>query len=171
MAEQNMLYKLMILYMLDNVDFPLTYTHLSDFILGRGYTDYIIFQTALSELGESGLIRQETVRNTTYFSITPEGSETSGFFHGRITSAIRADIDEWIRENRLAMINDVSVLADYYRCTSGDYEVRCLIREKKKTLCDLRLTVTDADVASAISLQWKKKYENIYAYLMNELMQ
>ncbi len=171
MTEQNMQYKLMVLYMLGKVDFSLTYTHLSDFILGRGYTDYFNLQQAIAELTETGLIHQETLRSTTYYMITPEGEETIGYFSSRISLAIREDIDTWLKENRLAMINDVSMRADYYRDTAGDYEVRCVIMEKKKDLCDLRLKVTDESIAKAMCKQWKAKSQPIYEYLMKELMQ
>jgi cell division protein FtsB len=96
--------------MLGKVDFSLTYAHLSDFILGRGYTDYFNLQQTIAELTEAGLIHQETLRSTTYYMITPEGEETIGYFSSRISLAIRADIDAWLRENRLAMIGIVAVV-------------------------------------------------------------
>ena len=40
MTDALTLYKLIILYMLDKVDFPLTNSQLSEFILDKGYTDY-----------------------------------------------------------------------------------------------------------------------------------
>ena len=40
MAEALTQYKLIILYMLDKVDFPLTNTQISNFILEKGYTSY-----------------------------------------------------------------------------------------------------------------------------------
>ena len=40
MAEAFKLYKLIILYMLDKVDFPLTNSQISEFILNEGYTTY-----------------------------------------------------------------------------------------------------------------------------------
>lgn len=55
MAEAFKLYKLIILYMLDKVDFPLTNSQISEFILNEGYTTYFKLQQALSELLDSGL--------------------------------------------------------------------------------------------------------------------
>ena len=49
MAEAFTLYKLIILYMLDKVDFPLTNSQISEFVLDKGYTDYFKLQQALSE--------------------------------------------------------------------------------------------------------------------------
>jgi len=50
MAEAFKLYKLIILYMLDKVDFPLTNSQISEFILNEGYTTYFKLQQALSEI-------------------------------------------------------------------------------------------------------------------------
>ena len=63
MAESLTLYKLIVLYMLEQVDFPLTNAQISGFILDKGYTNYFHLQQAISELTDSGLIRSETVRN------------------------------------------------------------------------------------------------------------
>ena len=46
MAEAFKLYKLIILYMLDKVDFPLTNSQISEFILNEGYTTYFKLQQA-----------------------------------------------------------------------------------------------------------------------------
>ena len=53
------LYKLIVLYMLNKVDFPLTNAQISEFILDEGYTTYFKLQQAISELIESGFIREE----------------------------------------------------------------------------------------------------------------
>ncbi len=42
------LYKLMILYMLDHVNFPLTNSQLTDFFLDHEYTTYFTLQQALN---------------------------------------------------------------------------------------------------------------------------
>ena len=41
------------LYMLNKVDFPLTNSQISEFILDEGYTTYFKLQQALAELAES----------------------------------------------------------------------------------------------------------------------
>ena len=65
--------------MLSKVDFPLTNAQISDFILGKGYTTYFTLQKALSELSESGLIREETTHNRTMYHLTEEGKSLSAF--------------------------------------------------------------------------------------------
>ena len=74
MAEPLTLYKLIILYMLQKVDFPLSNAQISGFILDKGYTNYFHLQQAISELIESGLVRSETVRNASYLKISGNSS-------------------------------------------------------------------------------------------------
>lgn len=57
------LYKLMNLYMLKQVNFPLTNAQLSGFFLDREYTTYFTLQQALNELLEAGLIKMQTLHN------------------------------------------------------------------------------------------------------------
>ena len=73
------LYKLMTLYMLNKVNFPLTNAQLSGFFQEKGYTTYIGFQQVLAELEETQLISYETIRNTYYYKITKDGVETINF--------------------------------------------------------------------------------------------
>ena len=84
LAEPMTLYKLMNLYMLKQVNFPLTNAQLSNFFLDRDYTTYFTLQQALNELLEAGLIRQETLRNSTRYEITKEGEDTLEFFGNHI---------------------------------------------------------------------------------------
>ena len=64
MSEESLtLYKLMILFMLDNLDFPLTNSQLSEFFVNHGYTSYFHLQQAINELVESEFVRAETIRN------------------------------------------------------------------------------------------------------------
>ena len=44
------LYKLIVLYMLKKVNFPLTNAQISDFILGQEYTSYFHLQQVLTEI-------------------------------------------------------------------------------------------------------------------------
>lgn len=67
MAETFTLYKLIVLYMLDRVDFPLTTSQISEFILDKGYTTYFRLQSALAELTDSGLLKIELTHNRTLY--------------------------------------------------------------------------------------------------------
>ena len=62
--EQLTLYKLMILYLIEKVDFPLSNSQISEFILDKGYTNYFTVQRAFHELEEENMLRVKQIRNT-----------------------------------------------------------------------------------------------------------
>ncbi len=163
------LYKLIVLYMLNRVTFPLTNAQISNFILEREYTNFMTLQQAISELTDAGMISPKTIRNRTHLDITEEGIQTLNYFGSRIGDSIRQDIDAYFKENELALRNEVSVQGNYYKSTSGEYEAHLVAKEKGISLVDITLSVPTEEVASTICDNWQKKNENIYQYLIQEL--
>lgn len=170
MAEPFTLYKLIILYMLDKVDFPLTNSQLSEFILDKGYTTYFKLQQAISELIESGFIREESTHSRTFYHLTEEGEETILFFNNKISSAIQRDIDEFLKEKHYELKNEVSVKADYFQNSGMDYSVRCQIIENNSPLIEITITVPTETEAETVSNNWSKKNQEIYAVIMQNLL-
>ena len=80
MQDPLTLYKLIILYMLQRVDFPLTKAQISDFILEKQYTSFLTLQQVISELIDADMITAHSIRNRTHLSITKEGRQTLDFF-------------------------------------------------------------------------------------------
>ena len=164
------LYKLMILYMLDHVNFPLTNSQLTDFFLDHEYTTYFTLQQALNELKEAGLIRMESTHNSSRYEITKEGDDTLSFFGNNIAPAIIEDIDSYLKENKFRLRNEVGVISDFYKSTNQDYIVHCEVREGKSVLIGFDLSVPDKDQAETMASHWKERSQDIYAYVMKTLM-
>ena len=170
MAETFTLYKLIILYMLNKVDFPLTTSQISEFVLDKGYTSYFRLQEALSDLTQSDLIRPETTHNRTLYHLTENGAETIIYFSNKISPAIRKDIDDFLKEKQYDLKEEVSVKADYYLNTNREFEVRCQIVENGFSLIDLKLTVPTEKEAETIVRSWSHKSQEIYTSLLAELL-
>ena len=69
--------------MLNQVDFPLTNSQISEFILDKGYTTYFKLQQALSELLESGFIREESTHHRTFLPSYGGWCRDNPLFHQR----------------------------------------------------------------------------------------
>ena len=170
LAEPMTLYKLMNLYMLHQVNFPLTNAQLSNFFLDREYTTYFTLQQALNELLDAGLVKKETMRNSSRYEITKEGEETLEFFGKNISPAIVSDMDEYLKQNRFRMRNEVGLISDFYKSTNQDYIVHCEVREGKAVLVNLDISVPDKEQAELMCNHWKDLSQEIYAYVMKSLM-
>lgn len=163
------LYKLIVLYMLNRVTFPMTKAQISDFILEKEYTSFLTLQQVISELIDARLIDAQSIRNRTHLVITEEGKETLGFFENRISPAIKDDINAFFEEKEYALRNEVSILSDYYKSTSGEYEAHLIAKEKGIHLVEITLSVPTEDTASAICDNWQKKNQEIYRKLIEQL--
>lgn len=170
MTEAFTLYKLIVLYMLDKVDFPLTTSQISEFILEQGYTNYFKLQETLSEMIDSDLILAESSRNRTLYHLTENGKETIHFFRNKISPAIQQDIDHFLKEKEYDLKEEVSVKSDYYLNTNHEYEVRCRIVENGFSLIDLKLTVPTETEAETIAKNWAKQSQEVYASLLAKLL-
>jgi len=169
LKDPHALYKLIILYMLDKVDFPLTKAQVGDFILEHEYTNFITLQSVMAELVESRLVIAQSYRNRTHLKLTKEGSDTIHFFEGEISRAIKNDIDEFFRKNSIEMRNESSIIADYYKTTQGDWAAHLIAKEKETSLIDLTLSVPTEEIASSICDNWNEKNQLIYEFLCKEL--
>jgi len=163
------LYKLIVLYMLDRVSFPLTNAQIGDFVLEKGYTNFFTLQQAISELIDADMLRAKSIRNRTHLEITEEGRETLGFFENRISSQIKEDIDTYFKQNQFELKNEVSVLSNYYKSTSGEYEANLVIREKKINLINLTMSVPSEELAASICEKWENASQDIYNTLIEKL--
>ncbi len=163
------LYKLIVLYMLDHVSFSMTAAQISDFILEKDYTNFLTLQQVFSDLTESRLITSEAIRNRTHLSITPEGRETLVYFQDHISSAIRQEIDAYLKENEYDLRNEVAVQGSYYKSTTGEYEAHLVAKDRDINLVELTLSVPTEKIAASICDNWQKKNKEIYQYLIAEL--
>ena len=163
------LYKLIILYMLDRVTFPLTSAQVADFILEKEYTNFLTLQQAIAELTAADLITTQSIRNRTHLIITTEGLNTLSFFENRISNEIKKEINAFFSEKEMDLRNEVSILADYYKSTSGEYDAHLVAKEKNSKLVDITLSVPTEESAAAICDNWQRKNQEIYQYLISML--
>ncbi len=170
LSDPATLYKLMNLYMLKQVNFPLTNAQLTNFFLEHDYTTYFTLQQTLSELEDAGLIRKEMLHNSTRYEITQEGADTLSFFGNNISPAIVEDMDRYLKENKIRLRNEVGVISDFYKSTNQDYIVHCEVREGKAALIELNLSVPDKAQAEYMCSNWREKSQEIYAFAMKALM-
>ena len=150
-TDSTTLYKLMILYMLSKVNFPLSNVQISTFML-------------------DSFIQQMNYRNSTQYKLTQEGEDTVAFFYTKISPAIREDIDSYLARNKYELKSEVGTTSDYYRTTNGTYIAHLLVKEGDSTLIELNLGVPLEDQAKDMCDKWKDSSQDIYDFIMHRLL-
>lgn len=170
-SDTFMLYKLMVLYILSRVSFPLTNGQLTAFILEKEYTNYFNIQRAISELLDDTFISSHTIRNNSLYRITESGLETLLFFDNMMSSGIKEDIEAYLTQNKYELQEEVSTPAEFYQMKKGEFAAHLSVIERDISIIDLSLVVTTEEEASRICNNWKDKSSDVYSYLMSTLLE
>ena len=168
--ETKRLYKLMVMYMLNRVDFPLSNNQISNFMLERQYTDYFTLQEIIHSLEEDDFVASLLYHNSTQYRLTENGAETINIFSGKVPAPIREDIDNYLKENKYELKCDAQTVSEYYKTDHGDYIAKLRVLEGAHTLIDLSLSFPSEDEAKVVCSSWKQKNGEIYEYIMKTLM-
>ena len=168
--ETKRLYKLMIMYMLDRVDFPLSNNQISSVMLEKQYTGYFTLQEIIHSLEEDDFVRSVLYHNSTQYRLTDKGTETIKLFSGKVPAAIREDIDNYLKENKYELKCEVETVSEYYKTDNGDYTAKLRVIEGTHTLIDLSLSVPSEEEARVICSNWKQNNQTVYEFIMKTLM-
>ncbi len=168
--EPNTIYKLIVLYMLDKVQIPLTNRIISEYVLGKEYTNYFNLQTAFTELLDEQMIAIDMTYKTTYYHLTDKGKETLTLFQSQLSPEIRDEIEHFLKENHYSIIEEVGTFTDYRVLPTGDYESTCALKENGHTLMELKITTSSEDEAAKICASFSEKNESIYQDLIQHLL-
>ncbi len=170
MNEAFTIYKLIILYTLNEIESPLTFGLISDYITGHGYTNYFNVQSAFAELLDADLICCSNTYNTSYYEITSAGKETLDLFGNTLSREIRQEIDDYLKENNHEIIQRVTQISDYTKNTNGEYTATCSLIEKNVPIFEIKLSVSDEEDALRICNNWRTVSNDLYAAAVKNLL-
>ena len=162
-------HKLIILYMLDAVDFPLSSSQVSGHVLKKEYMDYFEMNRAFSELEEDELVVASATHNSTQYKITKHGSQTLHYLDDKIPKHVKDEIAAYFAENEIELKNESYVFSNYYKTEAG-YATRCVVKEKGEPVFELMLNVPSKEMAMAICENWRDKKNDVFEYLIDMLV-
>lgn len=171
MAEPTMIYKITILELLHRSGFPLSNSQITDFFLEGDLTDYFTAQQAISDDEDAGLIKSVTNHNNTTYSITEEGNKTLELFKEKITIGLSKDINKYLKANSIAMKEENSYRANYFKADRGGFVVQLKIIENDVPTLDITFHVGTKEMAETLCNNWKVRSDEVYASIMDVLMQ
>ncbi len=160
--ESFVLYKLIILYMLERAKAPLMQTQISAFVLDKGYTNYLTLQQAIAELSDNHLLCRKPQANRTLLSLTEEGRDTIHFFENRINDAIKNEIKQFFLDNKMDIQEEMSILSNYYKNLNGEFDVVLTAKDKGSDLLSLQISVPTESMAQDVCTNWQERNQQVY---------
>ena len=169
--ENNFLYKLIILYMLDRVnEYMLTNEQIVNFITEKGYTNYFTVYNTLEELLLKEFISVDTIRKIPHYKITNAGEDALLFFENRIPDLIKKDVLDYFKTEKIKLKYESQTYADYYPSSiPGEFIVEGCVKEKKDTLFNIKIAVLDEQTAKKACDNWRDASSSIYTFVAQKL--
>jgi hypothetical protein len=124
----------------------------------------------MSELIDNKLVESKSARSASHLLITPMGRETFDYLKNDLSESIREEIDTYLKENDVQLRNEVSITADYYKNTFGEYVAELNAKERNMDVLSIKIALPNEEAATAICNNWHKKNQDVYAFLMEKLL-
>lgn len=171
-SDSLMLNKLIILYILDRVELPISNAELTRIILEKQYAGFIEIVQALEDLVEDKYIEIVEQNNLHQYQITMEGREVLNYFIKDISVALRDEIDVFLSKEQHHLRDIAASTAGYDETgiNAGEYVVDLKVVERGSELVRINLLVTSEEEAETICNRWKEANSDVYEYLMNRLL-
>ena len=163
--------KLILLYLINKMDLPLSRSQVTDFVREGEYMDYYTLQQTLAEMVEGVYLEKIQDNNNTRYSITDEGVTTLEYFESHIPGAIRSRINKYVHDHFNTVKRDFEVTATYFLDNeTNEYIVKCGVYEDKRILMEINVSVVSRDQAKMIQSNWKGHVSEIYMNILNEMV-
>ena len=170
MSIENPENKLLILYLIDKMDLPLSRSQITDYILQAEFMDYYTLQQALAEMVDGEYLESTQDNNTTRYTLTDEGLLTLEYFEKHIPPSVRNKINQYIKENHKDIKRAFENTATFFPNAENDeFLVKCGVYEEGRVLLELSISVDTREQARLLQNNWKANAKTLYGEIISLL--
>ena len=162
--------KLLILFLLYQMDTPMTIGQIAEFTVDKEYMDYFSFRQHLHELCDESLVDKCYEKEQERYSITADGEQVLSYFSGKIPNDKHVAVLDYTTKNKGSIKKDFSILANYFYNKENDYTVKCGVYEENKTLLEINVTVPTKEDAKLLKKNWKDNIPYLYGSILHTLL-
>ncbi|MDO4187384.1 MAG: DUF4364 family protein [Lachnospiraceae bacterium] len=170
MTDPLTLTKLIILYMLDKAGNPMLKTQVFGFIMEKDYTNYFTLMQACTELCEAKFIETRIIMNGAHLAILEDGENTLKSFSDRISNAIKDDIVEFFRVNKLETKSSLNINTNYYKVSRSEYVAELSLKEEDSELLMLKISMPTEESVRAMCENFEGQSEELYNLIVDKLL-
>ena len=155
--------KLLLLYIIKSIKYPISNTQLTDIVLENSFINYFMLQQYVSELISSEFLEYKTQDDDKEIIVlTEKGDKVLFFFKDRISPNKLKLIDEYVRKHVEKIKKELSISADYTVGEDSSFIVNLKAIENNTILIDLNVSVPSKTEAKAICNKWENNSSDIY---------
>jgi len=169
-TEQAAENRVLILYIINELNIPVSNLHLTDTILGNRFMNYFSLQSSIDELLKNGMITETEEDGKIYYTITDEGRKAVDLLKNIIPQGILARFDQQKKEIRARIKRDLEINAEYILDEDNNHFARCFVRDGDIHLIDLKILAGNKKLASEICENWKNHTKEIYSEIIETVL-
>jgi len=169
-SDQQLKFKIIILYTINHFSVPLTNQQLTDFVLEHAIMNFFDLQQFLTDLVDTSMLEYSMSEGEKYYIITESGRNILDLFSDRVSQSLRRTINDSIDMKKKSFVIKTNITADYYKEDDNDYIVHLTVKEGIYTLMDIKVNVVSNKDAKLICENWEKKAQHLYGDILNKLV-
>lgn len=154
--------KIFILYLLENINYPLDFVTVNDIVVQNEFVGYFDFAECFAELLDAGHIVETNINGVSHYAISPTGSHVAS----QLQSNLLAPIREKSLKSALRLLSfqkrGAKLKCESEECADGKYRLRCLITEGELPIMDLSLIVNSQTQLATMKRNFEERPEVIY---------
>ena len=161
--------KVLILYILNKLNEPITNDALLRLVLSVMDMNYFYFQQFLLDLLENKYITCFEQEGKNVYLITEKGKETLKLTSNILPGIIKLKVDTTFKNELSSVAEEESITAEFTPRSENDYTVTCKINENNSCIFEVSVFAGSREEAKKIVDNWKENAYRIYPEILNSL--
>lgn len=161
--------KVLILYILDQVQKPITNDNLYELVLTANDMNYFYFQQFLLDLKSAKYIVSYKKEEQTIYELTETGKNTLELTLDILPGIVKLKVDTNLKNTLESVEEEHSIIAEYTPRNENNYIINCKIVENNETVFEVKTFAFSREQAKEIVDNWKNKAQKIYPKILKLL--
>ena len=160
--------KIFVLYLMQNINYPLDYVTLNDIVMQNDYVMYLDFAETFHEMHDADLIEDcgKNDAGDSMYVVTDKGRIVATELHSEIlTSLLDKSLECALRYLDFKKIN-IKISARVEKTDDGRYDVICIIKEKDNIIMQNTVRVDTLNRAQRMEENFRDHPEKVYKGVM-----
>ena len=157
--------KIFVLYLMDNIGYPLEFTAINDIVMQTDYVAYLDFAESFHELLDGGLLAPvvgEQAGQGDRYVVTEKGRTVADQLHGDIAQEILEKSLSWAYRYLDFRRRGVEVRTETCQLPSGKVDVTFRLEENRHSIFSLTLQVENLERAERMRDRFRDRPEIVY---------
>lgn len=163
--------KLTILYFVKTAALDITREQLYRAMIENDCMDYFDFQPSMHDLEEDGFIAAIPRTFGQGYRVTVRGENILEMFGESLPFSLREKLRLYAESRRAQMVEETQLVSSMKEQESGAYLVELKAQERDRVVLTISMQVASRDMAQRIRANWPKASEDIYANMLEKLLQ